>query len=455
MLQKRFRYERTRRFCSIQHDSPLSPEATQVYLNVGCKYTSEILSHVIQNNHSCIIVESLFDADPNKPLLQFCDFEYIEWDNVLNGKHMASSYLIRKGLSRKAQLAIQIKKYLSKHSSSILRKAVPYTIILDTWDAFEDMKMNFGNGISTSFDVGVITQVPLRERLEWTLEHEKTLMNQDIHENWLWILKPSVTNKGADISIIQEWDDILDIMEDVTDIREWVLQKYISNPLLVNGHKFHLRVYILCIGGLKVFVYNNILMLFAAHTYDPIDITDVYKHLTNTAKSVEDESFNEENGVQILDDLPKYLCNGQTSSRLQYDEKKATHATQYIRNQIYEITKELFTSFENEYTIFSPMSNCFELYGVDFLVDRSLRVHLLEVNPGPDFKQTGQRLRDVICGLMQQTCELVLGCDLLLGGGGGGGSRTSDSLDDNMSNFIKVYDKQWSAANMKGGMTMA
>lgn len=98
------------------------------------------------------------------------------------------------------------------------------------------------------------------------------------------------------------------------------------------------------------------------------------------------------------------------------------------------------------------MPNCFELYGVDFLVDESLHVHLLEVNPGPDFKQTGQRLRRVIVELFEQTCALVVDTDILEGNI----PVTDDFPVDKSSSrdFVKVYDKEWSAANIKGGMRL-
>lgn len=90
----------------------------------------------------------------------------------------------------------------------------------------------------------------------------------------------------------------------------------------------------------KVYVYDGILMLIAAHRFDMSDLDDVYAHLTNTgtlppltsplpmlivstytyrlsgrvnlratiaARSVEDVSFDEAKFVQLLDDLPTHL----------------------------------------------------------------------------------------------------------------------------------------------------
>ena len=49
----------------------------------------------------------------------------------------------------------------------------------------------------------IITREPLRQRLEWHLENEKEIFynhnhndNNKYNDSNLWILKPSVTNKG-------------------------------------------------------------------------------------------------------------------------------------------------------------------------------------------------------------------------------------------------------------------
>jgi hypothetical protein len=308
---------------------------------------------------------------------------------------------------------------------------------VETWNAFEEMKLDFGLGTYASFDTSTVLQAPLSKRLEWCLEDVKEILENDDKKDWYWILKPSVTNKGADIVVIKTWDDVIDNLELVPDIREWVLQKYIERPLLIKGHKFHLRVYILCIGALKVYVFENILMLLAAHKYKLDDLDDIYRHLTNTARSAENIDFDETKYILLLDDLA-HIIHQQNSTK--YDYKKALEIVENIRIDIRMIVKELFSAFENEYTIFSPMSNCFELFGLDFLIDEDFNVTLLEVNPGPDFKQTGTRLRKVIVELWEQTVSLII-------------DQNHTKENSNQSkDFTLVYDNELSVSSIKGGL---
>lgn len=241
------------------------------------------------------------------------------------------------------------------------------------------MQLFFGGvGAFATFDNMCFQQQSLRDRLEFCLDYLKETLEEEEKKDWTWILKPSVTNKGLDISIVKDFSDIIDATEDCPDIREWVLQRYISNPLLVNGHKFHLRVYVLCLGALKVYVYggSGILMLLAAHKYSS-DTEDSFAHLSNTAKGAELSDFDEEKYVMLLDDLPQCLFRDYPQK---FDSlNSATVQVEKIRSSINSITCELFRAYENEYTVFSPMANCFELYGLDFMMDENFNVSLLEV----------------------------------------------------------------------------
>lgn len=162
--------------------------------------------------------------------------------------------------------------------------------------------------------------------------------------------------------------------------------------------------------------------------------------------------------AQTLDDLPQMLRNDDLDKFPTLSS--AESVVSELRNQINQITSELFSAYENEYTIFAPLSNCFEVYGLDFLVDQDFNAVFLEVNPGPDFKQTGDKLKTVIEALFEQTCELILDRDILTS------SRTTGPAVKNecgelaltvgeyaTKDFKLVYDKEWSVSRMSGGFS--
>lgn len=51
-------------------------------------------------------------------------------------------------------------------------------------------------------------------------------------------MKPANSSQGKGIYIV---DDINDVSVDDTS----VISRYVTNPLLINGHKFDLRIYVL------------------------------------------------------------------------------------------------------------------------------------------------------------------------------------------------------------------
>jgi len=131
------------------------------------------------------------------------------------------------------------------------------------------------------------------------------------------------------------------------------------------------------------------------------------------------------------------------------------------------------------------MTQCFEIFGLDFMLDDDLNVFLLEVNPGPDFQQTGDRLNGLIYQLWEQACAIVIDSDLLYPSkslntkcnssdssnhvnGNDDFSSASNISSSHISidelyadrwakaakDFTLVYSKQWSTAGMIGGMSL-
>lgn len=354
------------------------------------------------------------------------EYEDLPFDRLVH--HMdtllGNSYCIRKGLIRKSQMAYSISKYLSKHPDSILKKAVPETYLFELDDPYY-----FEEAMNEVFEVAQ------------ELEENESI--EDAHLTKKWILKPSITNKGAEVFVFDRLDQLRGMFEDryerlcadddddgeegeeeggegdedgdgdgagasgsmvgaisgaaadgnLAHIREWVMQRYVSNPLtLYGGRKFHIRTYVLAVGNIKVYVYREMLALFAADAYDDTDLQSRC-HITNTCVQVDTPSFREEDSVRRFWDLAEVV---------------PAAALEGVFESIKSVTAEVFRSVCHEVTVFQPMRNLFELYGLDFLVDAEYGVHFLEANAFPDFRQTGEQLSGLIDRLFGQTIAVAL-----------------------------------------------
>ncbi len=207
---------------------------------------------------------------------------------------------------------------------------------------------------------------------------------------------------------------------------------------------------------------------------------DIYSHLTNTARAAETKNFDETKFVKTLRELPDILLAEYPNMKLDEEGGAASHGTsdqqankknlilKKIKSQLHAILHDLFQSYENEYSIFLPMSNCFELFGLDFLIDEDLNVHFLECNPGPDFKQTGNNLHILIHNLFEQVFRLVLDnpqsplaeldSDEATASRAG---RSYQELDETNREYLSnlcpdmtlVYSKEWSVNQLKNNMS--
>lgn len=63
---------------------------------------------------------------------------------------------------------------------------------------------------------------------------------------------------------------MIDDLSEVPLNESLVISKYIGNPLLINGLKFDLRLYVLVTSfdPLKIYIYNEGLVRFASEPYD-------------------------------------------------------------------------------------------------------------------------------------------------------------------------------------------
>lgn len=220
-----------------------------IFLDVNDNYTrariQRALSHPCRAAHFRVTLGPGHGDDeipmPPDCSFQWAEYERIHWTAVLSGKHGASSYCVRKGLSRKAQLARFTRLHICKNPTSILKDTLPQTVVLDTWPVWVDDGGGSGSGSSGLADIVIGSAasnsngVSRRERLDKCLEEARTMMHRaearyeaDVASNNLdasapptWILKPSTINKGEGIQIIHCYEQVVDVCWSESDIREW------------------------------------------------------------------------------------------------------------------------------------------------------------------------------------------------------------------------------------------
>mmetsp|Transcript_13004 Transcript_13004/g.17125 ORF Transcript_13004/g.17125 Transcript_13004/m.17125 type:complete len:505 (+) Transcript_13004:133-1647(+) len=401
-----------------------------VALSISCSYTRKIVEKSFIRRPWWNISSTPATA-ANAIDLQWSDYECIDWQSVLSGTTRANSYCIRKGLSRKAQFSVYLKRFCAKNPTSILQESTPKTIVIETWSAFEDeMTMNISGDIA-SFGADLKVNFSFEDRIGFCLADAYEEIDKSPDSRW--ILKPSVANKGAEIFLITEPHEVKQAILQWPDMREWVLQKYIERPLLVSGRKFHIRAYILAVGCLEVYFFNHCLVLASGTSYHK-NFTNIYAHLTNTAKQVENEEFDEKRNVMLLSDLVSDL-------RDQQAVPDAEEKVSDVLRQMHQITHDIFMAFRGEFSVFAPLENCFEIFGFDFMVDDDFKVHVLEVNPGPDFKQTGTKLKKVISQLIDDTITLAVDQKL--------GLNSNVTRNSHENGFTKVFSEM--RQNRTGG----
>ena len=194
--------------------------------------------------------------------------------------------------------------------------------------------------------------------------------------------------------------------------REWVIQRYIHNPLLYKGRKFDIRVFVLLVtrsNGKRTecYVFNDGYLRTSSKkfTLDPNKLSDLMMHLTNDGiqcKGGADQYGKHEEGNKLsYETFDTYLTK--TSP-----EKRGA-MTNTILPRIKELVHESIDATHRNLNS-KNRSHCFELLGYDFMVDDELKTYLIEINSNPCLEDWScPLLRDMLPVLLDKVLTKVTG----------------------------------------------
>lgn len=110
-------------------------------------------------------------------------------------------------------------------------------------------------------------------------------------------MKPAAKSRGRGISLVNDLSQVI-YGEPI------VVQRYVKNPLLINGYKFDLRIYVVVtsVNPLEVFLYKEGFGRFSTMPFslNPHDKNNKYIHLTNVSIQKYNVNNSEQDPTDIL-----------------------------------------------------------------------------------------------------------------------------------------------------------
>ena len=174
----------------------------------------------------------------------------------------------------------------------------------------------------------------------------------------VWIVKPGTNSKGSGVACMTSLPQIMQHCLNTNRI----VQKYCEKPLLLfSGRKFDIRQWVLVrsFSPLKIYVFSSCYLRICNKPFDLGDLGDRQRHISNWEVNkhgkqvVEGAVVSQDDFVLELEQITgrKNYYNDVFLPKMQHI---ILHTMQSVKNSIVQ------------------RNQCFELYGVDMMVDESL-----------------------------------------------------------------------------------
>uniref|UniRef100_G3TQM2 Tubulin tyrosine ligase like 10 n=1 Tax=Loxodonta africana TaxID=9785 RepID=G3TQM2_LOXAF len=231
-------------------------------------------------------------------------------------------------------------------------------------------------------------------------------------ETQTWICKPTASNQGKGIFLLRNQEEVAALQAKTQSIEDdpvyrkmpfrapqaRVVQRYIRNPLLLDGKKFDVRSYLLiaCAMPYMVFFGHGYARLTLG-LYDPHS-NDLSGHLTNQFMQKKSPLYVllKEDTVWSMEHLNRYINDKFRKTKGLPRDWVFTTFTKRMQ----QIMAHCFLAVKSK---LECKLGYFDLIGCDFLIDENFKVWLLEMNSNPALHTNCEVLKEVIPGVVVET----------------------------------------------------
>ncbi|NXL12148.1 TTL10 polyglycylase, partial [Mesembrinibis cayennensis] len=243
------------------------------------------------------------------------------------------------------------------------------------------------------------------ESFRLDLEDERNAFFELCKEEQIWICKPSCSNQGRGIFLLKNPAAANTLQAKLHGTEEYLLnrrvqrkapqarivQRYIHQPLLLEGKKFDVRSYLLiaCTAPYVVFFAQGYVRLTCVN-YDAAS-DDLTVHLTNQYMQKKNSLYSQlkDETVWRMEHFNSYVNEKLRKSNGLPKDWVFTVFTKRMQ----QIMVQCFLAAKHK---LHRKLGYFDLIGCDFLIDENFKVWLLEMNANPALHTNCKVLRDII-----------------------------------------------------------
>ena len=214
---------------------------------------------------------------------------------------------------------------------------------------------------------------------------------QEQQEQQRYMVKPLNHGEGHGIFVASTIEEILNTKNEYIEGEMRLVQPFVADPFLINGKKFDLRTYVLVtsISPLRAYFYDEGLVRFAAKKYKR-NSTKEEEYLTNTSTGKKYVAL--KNLTWAFKQLRAWFDSNGFSAAAIFDSIHAAVVSLLMASE---------AAFRNYFRLElggDMCTGCYQLLGVDVMLDEKLNPQVIEVNGLPSMQLADDGDRNATAG---------------------------------------------------------
>lgn len=195
--------------------------------------------------------------------------------------------------------------------------------------------------------------------------------------------------------------------------KNYIMQKYIYNSLLLMGHKFDFRIYTLIASTNPLIVYyHDGFLRMSLHKYD-VNSNDKSVLLTNTdlSKNIFDQAKSQGSYLGMNEtQLRNFQMWNLTRLQGYLLENGIIDDPNWLDNYLRpEFMRALIHLLRATSSSFLKRSQIYELYGMDFMIDEDLNLWFIECNASPVLEGTSEEKEKFLLKMLKDHFDIIFG----------------------------------------------